>query len=218
LLAVYCLLLTAYGSLTAAHAQVVVDKTIATVTNGSRQTPDLITYSDLIWQLALQPNTPLEQPSSEQLNGALRTLEDQHLVLLEAEKLPTTPPSADEVRKLQNELARHFASPAEMRQRMARVGLTTEQLNDILRDRVAMEHYLDFRFRAFVLIKPQDITDYYNEKFVPPLRARGNIVPPLDQVRSQIEHTLTEEKIGSEIDKFIEGLRDRAEVVILNPV
>ena len=217
LLAAYCLLLTAYCSLSV-RAQVVVDKTIATVNNGSRQIPDLITYSDLMWQLALEPNTPLDQPSSQQLNRALRTLEDQHLVLLEAEKLPSTAPSADEVRTLQNDLARHFASPAEMQQRMARVGLTTDQLNDILRDRVAMEHYLDFRFRAFVLIKPQDITDYYNEKFVPSLRAHNNIVPPLDQVRGQIEHTLTEEKIGSQIDQFTEGLRDRAEIVVLSPV
>ena len=31
-----------------AHAQVIADKAVASVTNGSRATPDLITYSDLI--------------------------------------------------------------------------------------------------------------------------------------------------------------------------
>src|SRR5216117_1392391 len=52
-----------------AHAQVIADKAVASVTNGSRATPDLITYSDLIWQLALEPATPFaEKPSSEDLN------------------------------------------------------------------------------------------------------------------------------------------------------
>src|SRR6185295_14162657 len=42
--------------------QEIVDKTVATV-NGGVQT-DLITYSDLLWQLALQPNSPLATPNS----------------------------------------------------------------------------------------------------------------------------------------------------------
>ena len=61
------LLLTAHCSLHTgvAHGQQVIDKMVATV-NASvlpdcRQTC-LITYSDLLWQLALQPNTPLALP------------------------------------------------------------------------------------------------------------------------------------------------------------
>ena len=48
-----------------AHGQQVVDKMVATVNAGvlpeCRQVC-LITYSDLLWQLALQPNTPLDSP------------------------------------------------------------------------------------------------------------------------------------------------------------
>ena len=51
-------------------AQQVVDKMVATVNAGVRT--DLITYSDLLWQLALQPNTLLDNPTSEDLNRALR--------------------------------------------------------------------------------------------------------------------------------------------------
>src|SRR5438093_1345453 len=65
-------LLTAHGSLLT--AQQVVDKMVETVNAGV--IPDcrqvcLITYSDLLWQLALQPNTPLENPTSVDLNRAL---------------------------------------------------------------------------------------------------------------------------------------------------
>ncbi|HET9478661.1 MAG TPA: hypothetical protein VFO72_04925, partial [Pyrinomonadaceae bacterium] len=51
-------------------AQQIVDKMVATVNAGVRT--ELITYSDLMWQLALQPNTQLDNPNSEQLNRALR--------------------------------------------------------------------------------------------------------------------------------------------------
>ena len=74
----------------AARAQTIPDKMVASVTNGSRATPDLITYSDLVWQLALEPDTPFsERPSSAQLNRALRLVEDQLLILQEARKLPS---------------------------------------------------------------------------------------------------------------------------------
>ena len=52
---------------------------VATVNAGVRT--DLITYSDLMWQLALQPNTQLDNPTSADLNRALRLLIDQRLIL-----------------------------------------------------------------------------------------------------------------------------------------
>ena len=60
-------------------AQQVVDKMVATVNAGVKT--DLITYSDLLWQLALQPNTPLDNPTSEDLNRALRLLIELRLIL-----------------------------------------------------------------------------------------------------------------------------------------
>jgi len=62
-----------------APAQEVVDKMVATVNGGVKV--ELITYSDILWQLALQPDTPLSNPSSENLNLALRRLIEQRLIL-----------------------------------------------------------------------------------------------------------------------------------------
>lgn len=223
----FCLLLTACCLLPAAvRAQTVTDKMVASVTNGARATPDLITYSDLIWQLAIEPGHPFaERPRSEDLNHALRTLEDQILVLQEASKLPIA--NTDEarqefdeaVRKKRDELAQEFGSAALLQERMARVGLTSEQLNAILRDRVTEERYLDFRFRAFVLISPKEIADRYNQQYER-LRNSGRIVPTLDQAREKIGQQLTEEKIAAQIDAFVDSLRDQpgTEIAIISPV
>src|SRR2546430_2118469 len=54
-----CALLLALSAPT--RAQTVADKMVATVTNGARPTPDLITYSDLVWQLALEPGIPFSE-------------------------------------------------------------------------------------------------------------------------------------------------------------
>ena len=223
----FCLLLTAFCLLSSeARAQIVVDKMVATVTNGSRATPDLITYSDLVWQLALEPSRPLnEKPSSADLNHALRLLEDQILILQEARKLPTANTDQarqefeDAVKKKRDELALQFGSAAQLQERMARVGLSSDQLNAILRDRVMEENYLNFRFRAFVLIPLKEITDRYNKEYGP-LRNSGKIVPTFEQARNRIEQELTEEKIASEIDAFVDSLRDQpgTEIAIISPV
>ena len=199
-------------------AQQVVDKMVATVNAGVKT--DLITYSDLMWQLALQPNTPLDNPTSADLNRALRLLIDQRLILQEAEKLPTIVPTPAEITAARNELARNFRTQDEFQQRLLRVGLTSEKLDEIVEQRLKMEKYLDFRFRNFVVIGQNETVDYYNQVYVPRFKARspGGIVPTLEQVREEIERTLMESKIESDTDAFLDTARERAEIVILSPV
>jgi hypothetical protein len=117
-------------------------------------------------------------------------------------------------------LARQFASPLDFQQRLQRVGMTSEKLDEIIEQRLKMEKYLDFRFRNFVVISQKEMADYYRDVYVPRLRARspGRIVPPLEQVRDEIEKTLMETKTESEMDAFIDTARERAEIVILNAV
>jgi len=210
------LIVCAFASLGA--AQQVVDKMVATVNAGVRT--DLITYSDLMWQLALQPHTVLDNPTSDDLNRAMRLLIDQRLILQEAEKIPTIVPTQTELNNARDELVRNFTSPLEFQQRLQRVGMTSEKLTEIVEQRLKMEKYLDFRFRNFVVISQKEIADYYREVYTPRVQARfpGRIVPPLEQVRDEIEKTLMEAKIESDTDAFLDTARERAEIVVLNPV
>jgi hypothetical protein len=197
-------------------AQKVVDRMVATVNAGVRT--DLITYSDLLWQLALQPNTPLDNPTFADLNYSLRLLIDQKLILQEAEKLPTISPTQKEVSDARDELARHFASISEFQQRLQRVGLTSEKLDEIIDQRLRMEKYLDFRFRSFVVVNQAEIADYYQNVDVPRMRARGRVVPTVEEARPEIEKTLIEAKIESDTDAFLDTARERAEIVNLYPI
>jgi hypothetical protein len=207
-----CCLLPAASSV---RAQEVVDKMVASI-NGH----ELITYTDLLWQLALQPDTPLDNPRSEDLQRALNLLIDQRLIEEEAGKLPAITAKDEDVTKAANALIARFPSQQGLQDRMQRVGLTNEQFREIVRERVEIENYLDFRFRSFVVISPKEISDYYRDTFVPRWRKNspGLIVPTLAQATPQIEKILTEAKIESDTDAFLDDARARAEIVILNPV
>jgi hypothetical protein len=216
LLTANCLLLTIFCM--NVQAQKLVDRMVATIDGGTRV--DLITYSDLLWQIALQPDSPLENPGSTELNRALNLLINQRLILQEAEKLPAVAPTD---REIDAELARligRFPSRADFQRRVEKVGLNAEQLREIVRQRVVTEKYLDFRFRSFVVVTPQEVADYYRDVYVPRFRQQspGRIVPTLEEVRVELERTLTESKIEADTDKFIESARERAEITILNQV
>lgn len=219
-----CSLLFALCS--AARAQVIADKTVASVSNGAQTTPDLITYSDLVWQLALEPDRPVPvKPSSAELKEALDLLIEQSLVLQEARKLPVAQTSEAQaefektVQDLLKDLVAHFGSRARLQDRMDRVGLSSAQLDQILRDRATTDRYIDFRFRSFAVVSPKEIADRYEKDYG---RRRGGerIVETLDQVRDKIEQQLILEKISDEIDRFKDSLREQpgTEIVIISPV
>jgi hypothetical protein len=208
-----------------ALAQDVADKMVATVNSNGVQ-PSLITYSDLLWQLALQPGTPVENPTSENLNRALNLIISQRLILQEAEKLPTITPTNQEIKAEKDELARQFPSQTDLMQRAARVGLSGDQLNEILRQRVAINKYLDFRFRSFVVVTQKEVEEYYRDVWLPRFRRQqpGSLVPGLEdvykgqKVSKIVETELTESKIESDTDNFLDSVRENAEITILNPV
>src|SRR5438046_3325918 len=136
----FCLLLSAFCFPPSAQGQVIADRAVASVTNGARATPDLITYSDLVWQLALEPERALaDPPGSKDLNEALKTLEDQLLIVQEARKLPIAETAEGQkefekaVTDMLNDLVQRFHGRERLQERMARVGMTSEQLDAILR-------------------------------------------------------------------------------------
>src|SRR5215212_11146717 len=94
LLVIFIITLTssARAQTPAAGGGEVVDRMVAIVNDG-----ELITYSDLLWQLALQPNVPIDSPRREDLKRALELLIDQRLVVQEAFFLNDTPTTEKEV-------------------------------------------------------------------------------------------------------------------------
>ena len=203
------------------EAQETVDKTVATVSDGVRT--ELITYSDLLWQLALQPGAPIAPPTSAALNQALQLIINQRLFALEAQRLPRLAPTEKEIDEKIKDVLAIFPSTAEFERRLKIVGFDSvkdDNFERMMGQRVTIDKYLDFRFRSFAVITPEDEAKYYREVYVPEFRRKfpGLLMPGLDEKRGEIRNILIEEKVAASIEEFLDEAKRRAEIVILNEV
>lgn len=209
--------LTIFLSMDAA-AQEIVDKTVATVGDGIRT--ELITYSDLKWQLALQPSAPLDPPRSDDLNRALQTLIDQRIFALEAERLPRPAPTGEEISREINKTLAFFPSTAIFESRLKQVGFESvkdDNFERIIGQRVAIDNYIEFRFRSFVVVTPDEQARYYRDIFVPDFRRRfpALLMPTLDEKRNEINEILTEDRVAARIESFLDEAKRRVEIDVL---
>jgi hypothetical protein len=200
------------------YAQEIVDKTVAVVSDSARF--ELITYSDLFWQLALQPNTPLSPPASEDLNQALQLLINQRLFAVEAKRLPRVAPTEAEINQKINDILSYFASPAVFEARLKTVGF--ESVRDpafqrIVAERVAIDKYVDFRFGSFIVVTADEEAKYYSDIFVPNFRRKspGQIMPTLDEARKDINQTLLQQKTAAGIERFLDEAKRRVQIETL---
>lgn len=214
-------LLVCFAAISAAQGQEVVDKTVATLTDGVRT--ELITYSDLMWQLALQPNAQLSPPRSEDLNTALQTLINQRLFALEAERLPRVAPTEAEIQAKITETLSYFPSTSVFEARLRQVGFTSvkdENFERIVAERVAIENYVRFRFESFVVVTPDEESRYYRDQFLPEFRRRnpGRVVPTLLERRNEIIDAITSERVAARMETFLEEAKSRVVIDILSEV
>lgn len=195
----------------AAFAQNVVDQILALVNE------DVVTKTDLLWSIALDPKapSPAGPVSSDLLKQKLEVMIDQRLVAQEATRVPSAELIQEEVDKKRAELIRSFKSEAEFRQRVESVGLTPDRIDDLIRERIVIDRFVDFRFRSFVLVTEPEIQKYYDETLAPRIRAAGQVPPPLAKVSDEINALLKQEKINQEIDRWLNTVRLRADIVQL---
>lgn len=210
----YCTSITAKG-------QDVVDKTVAVLSDGVRS--ELITYSDIQWQMALQPGTELSQPRSEDLNQALQVLINQRLFALEARRLPQNAPTDKEIAEKINDTLSYFSSPVVFEARLRQVGFTSirdENFQRLMAQRLEIDKYVAFRFESFVVVTADEESRYYREVFVPEFRrtSPGLVLPAFDEKKNEIRQTLVRQKVAASIERFLDEAKQRVEIEILMEV
>lgn len=198
------------------NAQSPVDRTVATITDQSGSV-ELVTLSDILWQLALQPEVDMGKVGADELNSGLKSLIDQKLFELEAVRLPQRAVTEEEVKSEVRNLLSFFKSPAEFEQRLRLVGFTSiedREFKALVERRIKIRKYIDFRFKSFVLVTAEEEEDFYNRIYVPEFKNRfgDTNVPSLDSKRADIRRVLGEEKISLEIEKFLDEAKQSSEI------
>jgi len=196
-----------------APGQSLVDQIVVLV-NG-----DIITRSDLFWSIALSPDaaSPEHQVSPDILKQKLDLMIDQRLIEQEAARMPAAEISQDEINRARNELIAGFGPAEVFRRRVEAVGLSQQRIDRLVRERIVIDKYIDFRFRSFVFVTDQEVQQYYDSRVVPELRRKNAVPPPLSdpKVRDPIVAILKQQKVNDELDRFLKDLRARADIVQL---
>lgn len=189
------------------------DRLVATV-NG-----EVITQSDLVWQLALDPNVNPEAIAEKDLTRALRIQIDTLLLDQEARRLPGVKITDEEVMKLKGFFIRLFTSEVLLRRRLESVGMDADTFDRLLRRKIQTDKYITFRFRSFVIVTDEEVLDFYKTRVRPAVQERGEVAPeePTEEQRRQIVELLTLEKSDIEQLRWIQSARARADIVRLAP-
>ena len=195
----------------------IVDRLVAVI--GSR----VITWSDVLAEANYQAFLQAQEPpgpdalaQKETREPILARLLDQRLLEQELNVFPFPPVDEDEMQRRVAEVRQRFPSPEAYRQALARYGFTATDLLERLKRETHLMAFVERRLRPQVRLDSAETERYYQEILVPELRGKGQTaIPPLAEVREQIEEVLAEQQMNRRLEQWLRDLRARLGVKIL---
>ncbi|HEV2420211.1 MAG TPA: hypothetical protein VGS59_00755 [Candidatus Acidoferrales bacterium] len=123
-------------------------------------------------------------------------------------------PTASDVSLEFQTLLKQFPSREQFQARLAQIGLTQDQVRQVIEQQLYYVRFLDYKFHAATQVTAAQIQSYYQQDFIPQLQKRGVTVPPIGQVEAQIQQLLTQEEINEKAAQWLEEAKARLRIVI----
>ena len=142
---------------------------------------------------------------------------DQWIVRTDALATKFPRPTDVEVSHEFEALLGEFRSREEFQTRLTQIGLTQDEVREVLEQQLYYIRFLNYKFHAVTEVSAAQIAAYYQQEFLPELRKRGLSVPPLNKVEAQIRQLLTQEEINEKADQWLEQAKARLRIVIQPP-
>jgi hypothetical protein len=145
----------------------------------------------------------------------LRELTDQWIVNTEASTVRFSRPKSEDVTQAYDDLAKRYPSATAFQTAIADSGLTVTAVRRQLELQIFLEQFIEYKFRTGAQVSENQIQDYYNGEFTKEAKARGESVPPLEDVHADIRRLLTERAINVRAGKWLDDTRSRLRVDIV---
>lgn len=175
---------------------------------------DILTESELRELAAFQQ---LVDGHSKTRDELIRELAAQWIVRGDANTAKFPRPSPADVDRAYSELMKQFKSPEEFHARCAAAGLTEAGVRRMLEEQLYLSRFIDFRFRPAAQISDEDVEKYYREQFAPQLKARGEVIPPVEDVSDTIREVLIQRAISERAAKWLDETRNHLKIDVVAP-
>jgi len=142
----------------------------------------------------------------------LAELIEQWIVQTEANQSHFPQPAQSEVDRELARLVAQFGSPEAYAAKLRELGLSAEQVRQLLARQIYVERYIDYKFRPTVQIQTADIEAYYQKELLPELAKKNQLTPRLADVEGEIRELLTQRAITELATKWLEETKSRLKI------
>jgi hypothetical protein len=175
---------------------------------------DVLTESEV---RELQDYQKLVEGQAQNRAKVLEELVDQWIVETEALETKFPQPTASDVTLEFKTLLKQFPSRAEFQARLAQIGMTQDEVRQVIERQLYYIRFLDYKFHAATQVTGDQVQSYYQQELGPQLQKRGLSVPPLDKVEAQIRQLLIQEEINEKAAEWFEQAKARLRIIIQPP-
>lgn len=110
-------------------------------------------------------------------------------------------------------LAESAGGRAALEGRLAALGLSWGDLEDLALRIATVERAVETRFRRGIRISPAEIEAAYRDELAPRVRADGETPPPLGEVRDRLRVLLAERRLNQRLERWLQEARERYPVI-----
>ena len=160
----------------------------------------------------LQPNAG--ETDAQFRRRALDGLIEQRLQFHEIDRFGFEQVPVEEIEKQVAQIRSRFPDEASFQKALKEVGLDPKKLRQLVARQLLVLTYVDERLGPRVFVSLDDITRYYKSVLVPEVQRQGKQPPPIEDVRENIREVLKQQKLTSEMQKWAQELRDKADIVV----
>ncbi len=147
----------------------------------------------------------------------LTELVEQWMVQTEGATMHFPAPAKSEVDRELARLTGQFATPQAYSAKLRELGLSADQVRELLARQIYIARYIDYKFRPTVQIEPADIEAYYQKELLPELAKKNQPAPHLADVEEQIREVLTQRKISELTAKWLDDTKSRLKIEMAPP-
>ena len=152
------------------------------------------------------------EPDEEYRRRILQQLIDQRLRFHEIDRFGFGELPIDEVERQFSEFRESLGGGDRFAGRLAELGLDETALKQLVARQIMVVTYVEERLGPRVFVGLDDITAYYDTVLTPEMAAKGQTLPPMQEVREQIREVVKQQRLNEEIDRWTEELRAKADI------